>query len=505
MKYIIKLLTVVFMASVLFVSCGEDFMDTEYTQYTQYDVIQNIANEVPEKLDTYLPLGSFAFLVQFNVLGSTSGAHDDFSHMSVLHSTDLMGQDIALYRLHWFRWDYAHDNRLESWRRTKVDWTTYYTTIAKANEMMNISLQVPDSINFNGALGHAYALRAFAYYYLIQLYQHPVTPLGDVNYDAWGVPMIYSSLDNISEEERIARKQSRNTVRMVYEQIESDLAKAQEYLKDYNRENKNYMDASVVNGIAARYYLLSQQWEKAAEAAKKAYAGYTLNNTLDKVNNGFNDITNNEWMWGFNHTSETTTTFASFFSHISNLSPGYSGLGYSVRMIDKQLFESIPDTDFRKKQFNATIDTTQENSGAKRQYASLKFGYIDGWIMDYPYMRAPEMYLIEAEALAHMGKEAEAAEALRPLMKARHVEGTEFPETMSVEDVYLQRRIELWGEGFSFFDLKRLNKGINRKYTGTNHWSSARIEVEPLADEWRYQIPIQEIQENPKLKKFQNP
>ncbi len=496
MKYI-KLLTVLLISITMFVSCGEDFMDIEYTNNIAYSDLAELIADDPGVIERNFLPGAWAHLVQFGVSGSTS--HDDFSHMSVMHSTDLMGQDIALFRLHWFQWDYELDNRMENYRRTMVNWVTYYTTLSKANEVLDLCAAIDNpEVDLGGPLGHAYALRAFSYYYLIQLFQHPVTETGAVNYDAPGVPMYYSIIDEMTDEQRDAKK-GRNTLREVYAQIESDLEKALVYMETYTRPNKNYMNLSVVQGLAARYYLLSQQWEKAADLAKKAQAGYTLNKELDKINDGFCDIENTEWMWGFDHTADTQTTFASFFSHASNLTPGYAGLGYSVRLIDKQLFESIPETDYRKKQFNAEADGSQPQSGAKRQYASLKFGWLDGWVMDYVYMRVPEMYLIEAEALAHMGKEADAAAALKPLMEARHEDGTEFPETMSVEDVYQQRRIELWGEGFTFFDLKRLNKGINRDYPGTNHWTGMRKVVEPRDDRWRYQIPLQEMQENKHL------
>ena len=69
--------------------------------------------------------------------------------------------------------------------------------------------------------------------------------------------------------------------------------------------------------------------------------------------------------------------------------------------------------------------------------------------------------------------------------------------SVSVEDVYLQRRIELWGEGFSYFDLKRLNKGIDRNYAGSNHLSGGYKLVVPAQDvRWTYQIPQREMQEN---------
>ncbi|MDE7236820.1 MAG: RagB/SusD family nutrient uptake outer membrane protein, partial [Paramuribaculum sp.] len=36
-------------------------------------------------------------------------------------------------------------------------------------------------------------------------------------------------------------------------------------------------------------------------------------------------------------------------------------------------------------------------------------------------------------------------------------------------EIWWQRRVEFWGEGFSTLDVKRLQKGIIRSYPGTNH------------------------------------
>ncbi len=37
--------------------------------------------------------------------------------------------------------------------------------------------------------------------------------------------------------------------------------------------------------------------------------------------------------------------------------------------------------------------------------------------------------------------------------------------------------MELWGEGQSYFDYKRLDKGVTRGYTGTNFQQTAQFNV----------------------------
>jgi hypothetical protein len=109
------------------------------------------------------------------------------------------------------------------------------------------------------------------------------------------------------------------------------------------------------------------------------------------------------------------------------------------------------------------------------------------------------MYLIEAEALARQGKGGEAATVLGELMAARQPSWSK--TNVTVADVLLQRRIELWGEGFVFFDLKRNNKGMERTYAGSNHLQTdlTFIDVPAQDPRWTYQISLAELQENSRL------
>ena len=478
-------------------SCKSDFLDVEDTSALTAEQAGQIAGEDPE---VFLN-GLWSWLVTFNTQNASAddAAHDDFCFMSVLHSTDLMSEDIALSGFHWFGYDYDFDNRMYNYRRVSVDWRTFYTTISKANEVLSLYPNGASNDDQKALLGQAYAIRGWAYYYLIQLFQNVVKADGSLNIDAPGVPIIYTETDGKTLDE-IAAAQGRNKVSDIFAVIESDLTKAVQLLTESNYERpvtgsgKNNIDSHVANGLLARFYLLVQQWQKAADAAKLARDGYEMMDNAG-LHDGFMDIDNPEWMWGFNHTAETQTSFASFFSHISNFAPGYGGLGYSSRLIDARLYSKMADDDYRKSLFNGPEgDPQQETVGAQFPYANLKFGSDGSWTMDYVYMRAAEMVLIEAEAYAHLNDGAKAAQTLKVLMQARQPSWNK--ASVSVEDVLLQRRIELWGEGFAYFDLKRNNKGINRNYEGSNHLAGYLHEIPAQDVRWTYQIPRGELQEN---------
>jgi hypothetical protein len=481
-----------------FSACGEDFLDTEYQAGIDSETVDYLLENNPDALVNAYVTAIYSYMVEaFSYNKEDPNApHDIFTYMSILHAADMTAQDMVQSASHWFNYDYDIDNRMFNYRRTRSTWTTLYTMIAKANTIINLYSEEPENVVAKAGLGQALAIRGLSYYYLIQLFQKSNTSDPSIA-NLPGVPLRFADSENIPEEER-TNLTGRNTVERVRTQIEKDLTGAVRLLDGYDRPFKYYVDQNVARGFLARFYLLTGKWNEAATIAHDAHKDYAIKSKAD-LHDGFMDIANEEWMWGFDHTTETQTTYASFFSHVSNIAPGYAGIGYAPRLIDAALYAAIPSTDERKTLFTGP-EGKDGNATTDLPYANLKFGDKGDWTMDYVYMRAAEMVLIEAEALAHQGKNAEAANALNKLMSKRDSEWNK--TTVTVDDVFLQRRIELWGEGFGYFDLKRLNKGVDRTYDGSNH--RVKIAV-PAGDvRWVYQIPTAEIQENPLINDSDN-
>lgn len=496
-KLILASLTVV-----LLVSC-DDYLSVKGTDTVTSETYQEIVSKNPAVLGSTLA-GTYLYLASWNAGGG--GDHDDINLMGTLHATDLMTEDMVQTISHWFTYDYTIENRMENYRRPYAIWKTFFTTISQANGVIasidQDAVQASDS-KLRPYYGQALALRAHSYMYLIQLFQNPFTGAPTLSGSAIdralpAVPMYYAPNETGKE-----TNFSRNTVGDVLDMIKADLDKANTMLTGYARPSKMNIDKNVVNGLLARYYLLIGDWDKAASAAVAARAGYPLMNAQE-MKSGYMTLATPEWIWGFDHNSETNTMYASFFSHVSNLTPGYAGLNYAPRAIDRRLYDTIPATDVRKSLYNGSAkNTTQANLGAQGPYASLKFGWDGAWTMDYVYMRSSEMYLIEAEALARQNKLTEAASALKPYMELRQPGWDQ--ATVTVDEILLERRIELWGEGFAYFDLKRLHRGIDRTYEGTNHRTPDGLLKIAAGDvRWTYQIPLSEIQENSAISKTDN-
>jgi hypothetical protein len=218
---------------------------------------------------------------------------------------------------------------------------------------------------------------------------------------------------------------------------------------------------------------------------------------------GFNDYKNGEWMWGSHQQENQTTYFTSFFAYMSCNFPAQNIIT-SPRAINDSIYRLIPRTDVRWQLWDSTgtngsfpvpLDAAGKEIGTRVKFMQRKFKVQDPQLSigDVPLMRASEMYLIEAEAYAHLGNSAAAANALYQLVKKRDASYTMSTKngTALLNEIYFQRRIELWGEGFRFYDLKRLNLPLDRnrhKFLPTYQKSVPAGDVK-----WQFVIPQAEI------------
>jgi hypothetical protein len=257
----------------------------------------------------------------------------------------------------------------------------------------------------------------------------------------------------------------------VYNQIISDLTQAETLLDGKPRDSKANVDVSVVRGLRARVALVMEDWATAATKANQARQGYSLMTSAQyTTTSAFSSVANPEWMWGSIIPADQATIYASFFSHMDIRTGGYAALGQQKK-ITKALYDQIPAGDVRKAVFKTPGTGTTSNP----DYNQLKFQVptAGSWAADYLYMRAAEMYLIEAEALARQGQDGPAISVLEALVQTRFpgysAAGLAGPSLLN--EILLQRRIELWGEGFSLIDIKRLGQGLNRPTGPGNHGS----------------------------------
>lgn len=467
------------------VSCKKDFLDTEpSSDRITSSQVSRLAGSSPtalQKLEDASVKGIYAFMRQYATYSSN---HDDFGQKAVDFGLDLMTEDMVMATDSWFIYDYIMDDRNAAYRRPTFIWNFYYKIIYNANLILEQIDPATTNSSLKAIRGQALTLRAFSYFYLVRLYQK--TYKG--NESAKGVP-IYTSTASLEGKPRAPLSE-------VYDQVTKDLNDAIPLLQEFNRTSKESIDQKVAYGILARVYLNMERWAEAETAARNARGGYALMST-GEYQTGFSDIGNPEWMWGADINTESTTIYASFFSMIDNTSPGYAGALQAYILISKKLYDQIPATDVRKKVFNDPGRTINPSLPA---YAQLKFRDPSGkFVGDYVYMRVAEMYLIEAEAQARQGNTTGAAQTLFALVSRRDPNYRASTNTGQalINEILVQRRIELWGEGRTFFDIKRLNLGLDR--TGSNHRADATLVIPAGDPRFTYQIPQRELQANPRI------
>ena len=483
----IKFLALPILLSLTMVGCKKDFLETA----PSYAVPRAQLFSTTAKTQLFLD-GAYKNMFAFSLSGG--GRHDDFGHMAYNLASDLMGNDMVVHTqgYGWFNAAYQYTEWAQPTvnRHPEKAWNRYYYFVGVANEIIeNIDQSAGTQAEREAIKGQALGLRAFAYYYLINHFQQ--TYKG--NETAKGVPLYLSTT--------VKDPQARGTVQQVYDAISADLTAAETLLNGKTRASKNHIDVSVVRGFQARVALLQENWAVAASKAAAARAGYTLMST-SQYQAGFSQISNPEWMWGSLIPSAEATIYASFFSHIDINTGGYAALG-GQKKITKALYDMIPAGDVRKTVFR----TPGTGTSANPDYNQLKFRVPTpgNWAADYLYMRAAEMYLIEAEAQARLGQTAPAITALETLVKARFAtySAAGLTGTALIDEILLQRRIELWGEGFALIDVKRLKAGLNRP-TGTgNHGSpnyNPAIYTTPAVDpRFIMKIPQLEMDNNPNI------
>ncbi|CAM1372311.1 RagB/SusD family nutrient uptake outer membrane protein [Tenacibaculum xiamenense] len=481
---IIKSMFGLALLSLVITSCNNELnFDTKRLVSDQQ--LEDLANSSPEAsllINIGVEDGQYAFMREFATNFEVTGSrHDDFGQKSIDLGMDLLSNDMVQVQDHWFGNYYAYRGRVQNFSTTKINFNYYYSIIRNVNSVIE---QIPVDAT-DSALIHlrarALALRAFSYFGLIRVYQY--TYQG--NQGAAGVPL-YAGDVNIT---------SRATVQQVYDQILSDIDWAYNNITGYTRASKEKLNKAVIAGIYSRILLeTGTDYNKCAQLASEAKASGSLMTNSSYVNDGFSLISNSEWMWGADINSETSTIYASFFSHVASGNPGYAGLLGIYKSIDAKLYDAIPATDIRKQNF-------ADGNGSLPKYANTKFFDFTFFEGDYVYMRVAEMYLNEAEALARAGNDSQAQTVLFQLVSARDSGYTQSTNTGQdlINEILLQRRIELWGEGFAWFDMKRNKVDLNRDYPGTNHTAFGLFNFPYTDNQFLFQIPIEELDNNPDI------
>ena len=525
------------LAAVAAASCAD--LDTEfYTDYVTTDQKESTLQQNPERAIAAVTAVSSEFGSFF---GQVYDEHFDYGYPSIMMGLDSQTDDYLAKipytssHVYWFRFVAPNPNGVP----TGMAWYHLYKQIKTANALLATIPSDTDNNELKFYRAQGLGVRAFDYWVLAQLYQF--TYVGNEQKPC--VPIITDENELTAASEGAPRA----TVDAVYTQILNDLNEAITLLDEsgitpervMEIKPKRMMSLAAAYGMRARVYLTMGKYTEAendANSAITAFKGRPYTRAEVSVPS-FNLSEDPSWMWAI-IVSETdrpsTTGICNWPSQQGSFNDGYANYG-GWRWCSKKLYDAIPATDVRKGWFldanykSANLSASQQayldqyvNEDPNLNiyqtmsinimpYTQVKFGLYGGALgksptyADVPLMRIEEMYMIVAECQA-MSNPTTGLQTLANFVTAYRDADYVAPAAASSdearEEIIKQRRIEFWGEGLAWFDVMRLNKGIDR--TGCYAFDNANIKIEPNDPVLIYCIPQEEINANAQISAADN-
>ncbi len=404
---------------------------------------------------------------------------------------DLMADNVYIATVNSNRYigefNYAYTNQFGQSLATMSD---AYTGIQRANNVIDLGLNLPPSANVSQLRGEAIALRALLYFELVRLFGKPFT----VDPNSPAVPLVLAYNPTL--------KPARNTVAEVYTQIEKDLADAFTLVTAITNPNKNssYVSKYVVRALQAKV-----AFNKGDYNAAKTFA-------LDVVTNGGFTLVSaanyNAYWNGFAPTSNRVETIFEI-SHDAVQNAGNNSLayfyfqtGYGDAIASDDLYNQYSATDVRRTRMTATTRSGQNI------YAVVKFPNVPASSPDkddVKIIRYSEILLILAESYARTNDDANARITLNQVAQIRDPSFTGYTSSGAtlIEDIINERRKELAFEGNRYWDLLRLNRDIVRINLNSNYPPATPLTLPANSHKRIWPIHQTELDANPNM--VQNP
>ncbi len=458
---------------------------------------------------------------------STSGnSHQCFGISAYNIALESMGDDFIMQSMGngWFWYDHCYnikDYYTSSSFRSYDVWNANYSWIANTNYILGAEETMEGSSEDRAyVLGSAYAIRGLCYLNLCNWYARPPYSALQDKY-RWSDPAVpiytkptYKNFTGAA----------RSDLKTVFDRINSDLDKAVELLGTGAGSklagDKSHINIYVALGLKVRAALASGDWDTALECSERIIDSelYEVGGENDLLN-GMNSISLKNVMWGAGiANTEQAGGYASFFSHMDNTDGAYAQA--APKLISSALYKMMPADDIRREWWDP------ENTESPYISRKFRFSNVAAWLGDYIYMRVEEFYFDAAEAALRKGDRDKAVKYMNAVMQKRS--GSYDAENYSgtllgaltnswtgslLENILIQKRVELWGELGRVADVRRLGQGIERRTSDgftedcitTMNRNGINL-TDPETYDWVMTIPQDEINNNPYINEGdQNP
>lgn len=409
--------------------------------------------------------GVYRTIVDGALLGGGDMGITNLTGMTSDELSNILG--IEEYRL------FEENNIPVDSRMVSGQWNNGYAIIYQVNDIIE-ELKTADGVDMTvkqQLTGESLFIRAFTYFYLINLY-------GDV-------PLV------LNTDYRKNSQVSRTAVETVYGQIVSDLEEAYRLLNEaYNAPDRVRPNKLAVAALLARVHLYRGNWQQAVD-----YADELISHPYYEINQELGEVFKKQSV-------ETIWELASNKDH--NTIEGetfiieYDASSHHVQLT-ASLLASFENNDDRKSTWIGTFINADSSAIYNFPY-KYKSRYYTPPAENYIVLRLTEQFLIRAEAntrLNNFDAAADDLDAIRfraGLPSVRTIVPVLTEETLMAA-IIRERRSEFFAEwGHRWFDLKRWNL------------ADATLGFKPdwSADDVLFPLPLNELRANPKLGE-QNP
>jgi len=377
-------------------------------------------------------------------------------------------------------------------------WTDAYSTIAKANNIINVIDGGFAELNITqeqlGQLkGECLFMRALSYFDLARVYCQPYV----AGRDNLGVPVVLITTNGYP---------ARNTVGEVYDRVVADLLASIPLLAATSpiKSDAAWATSTSSNALLAKVYLYMGNWQSAADYATTVIgtAGLSLFTAADYT------TWDNDGYWGsggpgaeiiFQVDGSEGNTSHGYWEAISYMMDpeGYGDCAASNDV--RNLYEA---GDVRAALF-------KQPSKYPGEYWSLKYpgrlGKTPRREYNTPVLRLAEMYLIRAEAILNGASES-GITALADFNAIRTHRGLTAAATVDLTEIYKERRRELCFEGNELFDLARTQRSLVRTdFTGLINKDIAFVVGGSAETNYLWAMPIPQTEKDANVNMVQNP
>lgn len=387
---------------------------------------------------------------------------DDLFGGEILFEPDLLADNNVTNEV---RWSGTFEEPEQIWDKeilvengqVSATWIAAYEAINLTNSVLS-SLEVVDPEIRDRVEGEARFIRGIIYFNLLKLYALPYSA-GNVGTNL-GVPLVTTPTTEITEENEV----SRETVEAGYQLVLDDLEEAEDLLPP---SNGFFASAPVAAAILSRVHLQMGEYDLARQAANRVIESENYSLTTNYAD-AFNRTSNSsEDIFSIQVSEQDGANSMNLF-YASSEFGGRGDIGILAAHI--ALYEPGDD------RLNLFYSSNTRTGKWQNQFGNVGV------------VRLAEMYLTRAEANFREGTPYVGDDPINDLNLIRdrvNLSLYNTPSEFDLDDILLERKLELMFEGQLLHDLKRTQRSV-----GNIPFDSGQI---------MYPIPQREIDVNPNL------